>query len=205
MIVFEDKKSASTSDLLRPPVPSPSLGGLTLHNLPSESNIPDQSTSTTRRTTLLPPPYANASRSSSNAASTSFSVSSLSLPSTSSGLTSPFTGIQLPQRSNNLYITRPLGHIKGSWIIDTSLRLPAAMLPAVEEGTTRKNLQFLAKMGKISARVEVKGRLMTRRPQSPESASTSSSVEDGRANLVFRSETSSIKLRLVSRKFRSLS
>lgn len=196
MIIFEDKKSASTSDLLSPPVTS-----LGQHLLPSDPNLARSSTpSPAPRSSIQPPPYANShagpSRSSANAASTSFSMSSLSLPSTATGPISPSTNIHLPQRSNHLYITRPAGHIKGSWIIDTSLKLPAAMLPPIEEGTTRKNVQFIAKTGKISARVEVRGRVIPLRSQSPESSSTCSSFGDGRAHLSFRSESSNVKLRL---------
>jgi hypothetical protein len=189
MIIFEDKKSSSTSDLLS--LPSESLGH---DSLPSESC---RSTSTTP-CRLLPPPYATTSSGSSNGRSTAFSLSSLSLPSTSTGPVSTSSSrTNLPHRSNHLYITRPLGPIKGSWIIDTSIRLPAALLPPIEAGTTRKNLRFHAKMGKISARVEVRESVTPTRAETSESSSTSS-LGDERAHLFFRSDTSSIKVRLVS-------
>lgn len=197
MIVYDDKKSASTSNLLAPP--QPSFG---LHNTISESDLVrfnnESPIPPPPRRHGLPPPYANALAGPSNLASTSFSRSTLSLPSTSTGITSSNTHIQLPHRSNHLYITRPLGLIKGSWIIDTSLRLPSAFLPPIEEGTTRKNLRLHAKQGKISARVEIKGRMVKRRATSPESTSTTESFGDGRADLFFRSDSHNIKLRLVS-------
>jgi hypothetical protein len=189
MIIYDDKKAASTADLPSEPT-APLLDPIYTRNV----NRP----STSRNGSLLPPPYPLGNASSSSALTLSTILSS---PSTSTAHGSIFNSPKrnmFPQRSNHLYITRATGPIKGSWIIDTSLKLPPAMLPPVEEGTTRKNLRLHAKVGKVSAKVEVRGN-PTPTPMSAHSSESShSSPSDGRAHLYFRSEMSNIKLKLVS-------
>jgi len=148
--------------------------------IPSQSQHRRASSASTSSSNLLappPPPYLKSSRTLRQCQS----ASTLSLASVSSQSST----MTYAHRSNHLYITRGEGSIKGSWIIDTALSLPPAMLPPVEEGRSRLNIKLHSKMGRISARVEVRGQ-----------GNTAPDANDQRATLLFRSEKESVKLRL---------
>jgi hypothetical protein len=123
------------------------------------------SDSQSNSTLLKPPPYARPGHSSYSASSSSISLLSQGSPTSpyfsSSQVSSPSSTAPVVRRdpvsrSNNLYITRTSGTLKGKWVIDTDLRLPRAMLPQIAEDAIRKNLMLETKAGRISAHVDVK-------------------------------------------------
>jgi hypothetical protein len=68
---------------------------------------------------------------------------------TSHGQFSPSTRSFLPKPTNFVSISKMNGSVKGSWVIDPTLSIPASFLPALEENEIRKNFSVASKNGAI--------------------------------------------------------
>lgn len=88
--------------------------------------------------------------------------------------------------ANYLSLQRTGSAVKGAWIIDPAMSVPEALLPPVEHGTTRPNVQLESRGGPVNAELWLLPRLLTTAKRPP------------RAMLNLTSYSDDVRIRLVS-------
>ena len=60
--------------------------------------------------------------------------------------------------TNHIRVSRPIGLVKGSWLVDPSMEFPQSFLPPLVSGETedtRRNIELVAHLGSIDADVSI--------------------------------------------------